>query len=93
LTLIPFLASVKRRHDHFILKRLYHRFDDPDYNYMIHSAPYQEDPADYYHWHLQILPKLYKVAVFELGSGIYLNSASPEENAKYLKEVTTDVSE
>lgn len=75
-----------------ILQRLYYGLDDPDYNYMIHSAPYQEDPADYYHWHLQILPKLYKVAGFELGSGIYLNSASPEENAKYLKEIKTDVS-
>jgi len=70
-----------------ILQRLYHGLDDPDYNYMIHSAPYQEDPADYYHWHIQILPKLYKVAGFELGSGIYLNSANPEENAKYLKEM------
>jgi len=70
-----------------MLQRLYHGLDDPDYNYMIHSAPYQEDPADYYHWHLQILPKLYKVAGFELGSGIYLNSASPEENAKYLQEI------
>ena len=54
---------------------------------------YQEDIADYYHWNLQILPKLYKVAGFELGSGIYLNSASPEENAKYLKEITTEVLE
>jgi UDPglucose--hexose-1-phosphate uridylyltransferase len=76
-----------------ILKRLYHGLDNPDYNYMIHSAPYQEDPADYYHWHLQILPKLYKVAGFELGSGIYLNGTSPEENAKYLKEIKADVSE
>ena len=76
-----------------ILKRLYYGLDNPDYNYMIHSAPYQEDPADYYHWHLQILPKLYKVAGFELGSGIYLNSTSPEENAKYLKEIKADVSE
>ena len=76
-----------------ILQRLYYGLDNPDYNYMIHSAPYQEDPADYYHWHLQILPKLYKVAGFELGSGIYLNSTSPEENAKYLKEIKTDASE
>jgi UDPglucose--hexose-1-phosphate uridylyltransferase len=76
-----------------ILQRLYHGLDNPDYNYMIHSAPYQEDPADYCHWHLQILPKLYKVAGFELGSGIYLNTTSPEENAKYLREIKTDVSE
>jgi UDPglucose--hexose-1-phosphate uridylyltransferase len=73
-----------------ILKRLYHRLDNPDYNYMIHSAPYQDYPADYYHWHLQILPKLSEVAGFELGSGIYLNSTSPEENARYLKETKTD---
>ncbi len=75
-----------------ILQRLYNGLDNPDYNYMIHSAPYQDDPADYYHWYLQILPKLYKIAGFELGSGIYLNSTSPEENAKYLKELTTDIS-
>jgi UDPglucose--hexose-1-phosphate uridylyltransferase len=74
-----------------VLKRLYHGLDNPDYNYMIHSAPYQDYPADYYHWHLQILPKLYEVAGFELGSGIYLNSTSPEENAKYLKEIKTDI--
>lgn len=76
-----------------ILKRLYHGLDNPDYNYMIHSAPYQEDPADYYHWHLQILPKCYEVAGFELGSGIYLNTTIPEENARYLKGINTEVSE
>jgi len=74
------------------LQKLYYGLDNPDYNYMIHSAPYQEDPADHYHWHLQILPKLYKVAGFELGSGIYLNSTSPEENAKYLRDVKIDTS-
>ncbi len=75
-----------------ILSRLYHGLDNPDYNYMIHSTPYQEDPADYYHWHLQILPKLYEVAGFELGSSIYLNTTSPEENAIYLKKIETDIS-
>jgi len=31
------------------------------------------------------------MAGFELGSGMYLNSASPEENARYLKEIKTDI--
>ena len=70
-----------------ILSRLYHGLGDPDYNYMIHSAPYHEDPADYYHWHLQILPKLSEVAGFELGSSIYLNTTSPEENVRFLREI------
>jgi UDPglucose--hexose-1-phosphate uridylyltransferase len=69
------------------LSRLYHGLGDPDYNYMIHSAPYHEDPADYYHWHLQILPKLSELAGFELGSSIYLNTTSPEENARFLREI------
>jgi UDPglucose--hexose-1-phosphate uridylyltransferase len=76
-----------------ILSRLYQGLGDPDYNYMVHSAPYQEDPADYYHWHVQILPKLAEVAGFELGSGIYLNSTSPEENARYLRETTIHASQ
>jgi UDPglucose--hexose-1-phosphate uridylyltransferase len=75
-----------------ILLRLYQGLGDPDYNYMVHSAPYQEDPADYYHWHVQILPKLSEVAGFELGSGIYLNSTRPEENARYLRETTLHAS-
>jgi UDPglucose--hexose-1-phosphate uridylyltransferase len=69
-----------------ILTRLYRGLDNPDYNYMIHSAPYQEDPADYYHWHLRILPRCYEVAGFELGSGIYLNTTSPEECARFLRQ-------
>jgi UDPglucose--hexose-1-phosphate uridylyltransferase len=75
-----------------ILSRLYHGLGDPDYNYMIHSAPYHEDPADYYHWHLQILPKLSEVAGFELGSSIYLNATSPEENAGFLREIKENIS-
>jgi UDPglucose--hexose-1-phosphate uridylyltransferase len=75
-----------------ILSRLYHGLGDPDYNYMVHSAPYQEDPADYYHWHIQILPKLSEVAGFELGSGIYLNSTTPEQCAQYLKDIEVNAS-
>ena len=74
-----------------ILSRLYCGLDSPDYNYMVHSAPYHEDPADYYHWHLQILPRLSEVAGFELGSSIYLNTMSPEESARYLREVNVRV--
>lgn len=69
-----------------VLARLYRGLDNPDYNYMIQCAPYQENPADYYHWHLQILPRCCEVAGFELGSGIYLNTTSPEECARFLRE-------
>ncbi len=72
------------------MAKLYNGLDDPDYNLMIHTAPRQEDPADYYHWHIQIVPKLTTPAGFELGTGIYINSAVPADSAKFLRETKID---
>ena len=41
----------------------------------------------YYHWHLEILPKLIQVAGFEWGSGSYINPVPPEDAARLLREV------
>lgn len=41
----------------------------------------------YYHWHLEILPILTKVAGFELGTGFYINPMPPESAAEYLRKV------
>ena len=56
----------------------------PPYNLLIHSAPVGE-AADYYHWHVEIMPKLTKVAGFEWATGFYLNPTSPEEAAQVLR--------
>ena len=61
--------------------------NDPPYNYIIHTAPLKKAYGASTHWHLEIIPKLTKVAGFEWGSGFYINPTSPEEAAKYLKEV------
>ena len=58
----------------------------PAYNYIIHTAPIGESAEDYYHWHLEIMPKLTKVAGFEWGTGFYINPTPPEEAAKFLRE-------
>ena len=58
----------------------------PAYNFIIHSAPVQEAPLEYYHWHIEIIPKLTKVAGFEWGTGFYINPTPPEESAKFLRE-------
>ena len=31
----------------------------------------------HYHWHIEIIPRLTKVAGFEWGSGFYINPTSP----------------
>lgn len=69
------------------LARLYVGLQDPDYNYMIHTAPYAELDVRHYHWHLQVLPRLSTPAGFELGSGIYITTAYPEQTAEYLRQI------
>ena len=67
-----------------ILGRLYSKLSDPDYNLVLNTAPISDSSEDFYHWYIQILPRLTTPAGFELGSGVYINTALPEETAKFL---------
>ena len=46
----------------------------PAYNFIVHSAPVQDGPLPHYHWHVEIIPKLTKVAGFEWGDGLLYQS-------------------
>ncbi|MFC1568146.1 galactose-1-phosphate uridylyltransferase [Candidatus Margulisiibacteriota bacterium] len=67
--------------------KIYRQLNNPDYNYMIFSSPCHERDLEYYHWHIQIVPRVAEVAGFELGSGIYINTVPPETAARYLRDV------
>ena len=73
-----------------ILKNVLQRLDKvlniPPYNYIIHTCPLRSQMREFYHWHLEIIPKLIRIAGFEWGSGFYINPTSPEEAAKFLRE-------
>jgi UDPglucose--hexose-1-phosphate uridylyltransferase len=60
--------------------------DRPCYNFLIHSAPCRERELDYYHWHVEIVPKLSRASGFEWGTGAYINATPPEEAARRLAE-------
>jgi len=68
------------------LGRLNAALDSPPYNLVLHTAPLAEPDLPYYHWHLEIMPKLTRVAGFEIGSGFYINPTPPEESAQFLRE-------
>ncbi len=68
------------------LQRMNRVLEHPPYNYIIHSSSYPKDEKDYYHWHIEIMPKLTKVAGFEWGTGFYINPTPPEEAAEYMRE-------
>src|SRR5258708_13600879 len=73
-----------------ILIKAVHVLDDPAYNLVLHSSPIQDNTNDYYHWHLEIMPKLTKTAGFEWGTGFYINPTPPEEAARFLREASVE---
>lgn len=57
------------------------------YNYVLHtlSPSLRASYAHVNHWYLDIMPKMSKLAGYELGSGLYINSILPEDAAAELK--------
>lgn len=70
-----------------VLKRMFILLTDPPYNIMLHSAPFSNNCEHYYHWHVEITPRLTQVAGFEWGTGFYIDPTPPEEAARCLREV------
>ena len=64
--------------------------DNPPYNLVVHSSPVQDPTSEYYHWHIEFMPKLTKTAGFEWGTGFYINPTPPEEAAKFLREASME---
>lgn len=75
------LADALRR----TLLLLYHAVNNPDYNAVLHTAPLRDSCLDYYHWHIEVVPRLTTPAGFELGTGIYITTAIPEDTSAYLR--------
>lgn len=75
---------------HQTLGRLYQCLSNPPYNYIIHTAPYDTRVGHFYHWHIEIIPRLSQVAGFEWGSGFYINTVPPEDAARYLREAVAE---
>jgi len=68
------------------LRRMQRTLKDPAYNFIIHTGPNdgQEHPG--YHWHIEIMPRISRIAGLEWGTGLYVVPTPPEVAARYLKE-------
>lgn len=80
------LARVLRR----TMARLEAVVGDVQYNYFIHTVPHGKDSGNFagsFHWHIEICPRTSIPSGFELGSGLFVNSISPEEAASRLRLV------
>jgi UDPglucose--hexose-1-phosphate uridylyltransferase len=72
------------------LAKLFHGLADPDFNYVIRTAPTEYVGVKYYHWYVSIIPRLTRMAGFELGSGMFINVSLPEKDAAFLRDVKVE---
>lgn len=80
-----------------VMARVKNGLNDPPYNFLIHTSPnthtalhrsWYWNTIEYdWHWHIEIIPRLTRIAGFEWGTGFYINPTPPEQAAKYLREL------
>lgn len=76
-----------------VLSSLKDILSDPPFNFIIHQGPNPNLSQEAwpgltknFHWHIELVPILTRVAGFELGTGFYINPVPPEDAAQYLRE-------
>lgn len=67
--------------------------NQPAYNMLFHTAPLPKRPdgkwptiENSYRWHVELVPRIFGLAGFELSTACALNSVYPEEAARFLRE-------
>lgn len=68
-----------------VLGQLNKTLNDPSLNIFFHTTPNSLSDTKFYHWHLEIAPRLAKYGGFELGSQVIIDVVSPEKAAQFLR--------
>lgn len=72
---------------HEAISKLNKALNFPPFNYWIHTLPHHHgEAAEYYHWHIEIAPRVSKFGGYEMGSGVVIDVVSPEVAAEFLKK-------
>jgi UDPglucose--hexose-1-phosphate uridylyltransferase len=74
-------AVAERLHD--VMRRLHETLKSPPYSVLLHTAPVGE--AAWFHWHIEIVPRLTAVNGLAWDGGIHINPVSPEEATRLLR--------
>ncbi len=80
---ITLLAGILKE----VLSKVCQGLNYPPYNFVIHTSPCVDHHEEEYHWHIEFMPRLTRVAGFEWGTGFYINPTPPEEAAAFLRGV------
>ena len=70
---------------HELLRRLQAAAPGAAYNLLLHTGPFQV-PAESFHWHWELVPRLTHEAGLEWGGGVFITPLSPERAAAELRQ-------
>jgi len=73
-----------------LLAKIYIGLENPDLNFTVRSGPTEYGGARHFHWYVSVIPRLTRVAGFELGSGMFINSVLPEAAAEFLRKIAVE---
>ncbi len=73
-----------------VLRKVYFTLQNPDFNLSVRSAPREASGLRYYHWYVSVIPRVTRVAGFEIGSGMFINVSLPEKSAEFLRNAPSD---
>ena len=73
-----------------LLAKIYVGLENPDLNFTIRSGPTEYSGVRHFHWYVSVIPRLTRVAGFELGSGMFINTVLPEAAAEFLRKISVE---
>ena len=73
-----------------LLAKIYVGLENPDLNFTVRSGPAEYAGARHFHWYVSVIPRLTRVAGFELGSGMFINTVLPEAAAEFLRGIAVE---
>jgi len=85
-TEIADLARVLRS----LLAKLYVGLENPDLNFTVRSGPSDYASARHFHWYVSVIPRLTRVAGFELGSGMFINTVLTRSCQEFLRNISAE---
>ncbi len=73
-----------------LLRKIYFGLENPDFNVTLRTPPREARGLRYYHWYVSVIPRVSRIAGFEIGSGMFINVAVPESSAAFLRDAPGD---
>jgi UDPglucose--hexose-1-phosphate uridylyltransferase len=72
-----------------VLRGLNQALETPPYMLALHNAPVP-DGQDFYHWHIEVVPRVTRQGSLEALAGFHLNPTRPEDAAQFLRSIADE---